>query len=343
MNALIPFLFAFFAAYLSTPLLKKIAIKFNVVDIPDHRKIHGNPVPLLGGLAVYIAVITGLLFDLTVLRLMSGILAGGTIILLIGLVDDVRGLSAPVKLAWQFIAVSIMIYLGVRISFLPNNLIGDTGEVVLTLIWVTGITNAVNYLDGIDGLAAGSAAVSALFFAIISYLTNQPHIGFIALILIAGCLGFLPHNFKKAKIFLGDAGSTFIGFMLAGIAVSGNWAEDNVVSLSIPVLILGVPIFDMTFTTIMRIREKKISTVVEWLNYGGKDHFHHRLIDLGLHPAGAVFFIYFVIIALGISAVIISNAKGTFEGIWAILQAAIIFGAIAVLMVIGGRRRSGWG
>ncbi len=342
MNPLVIFLISLLAAYFSTPLFKKIAVRFNVMDIPDHRKIHDNPTALLGGLAVYVAVITGLAFDFTALRHISGILAGGTIILIIGLADDVWGLSAPVKLAGQLIAALIMIYLGVRISFFPNTWTGYTGEVILTLIWITGITNAVNYLDGIDGLAAGSTAISSAFFVIISYITGQALTGTMALILLAACLGFLPHNFRQARIFLGDAGSTFLGFMLAGIAITGNWAEDNILRLSIPILVLGVPIFDMTFTTIMRIREKKVRTVIEWLKYGGNDHFHHRLVSLGLHPSGAVFFIWFIAVALGISAIIITYSSVTVEGIWAIMQAVVIFGVIAVLMIVGARRRSNW-
>ncbi|NOZ70102.1 MAG: undecaprenyl/decaprenyl-phosphate alpha-N-acetylglucosaminyl 1-phosphate transferase, partial [Deferribacteres bacterium] len=260
MDPVIPFLLSLPAAYLSTFLFKRLALLCGIMDVPDHRKIHRAPMPLLGGLAVYLAVILGVSFDPAVLRHISGILAGATVILIIGLVDDARGLSAPVKLSGQLIAAAIMIYSGVRISFFPDTWAGYAGEVLLTLVWVAGITNAVNYLDGIDGLAAGSTAISAVFFVIVSYITDQPLTGMAALILFAGCMGFLPHNFKRAGIFLGDAGSTFLGFMLAGIAIAGNWAEDNMLRLSIPVLILGVPIFDMTFTTVMRIREKKVGT-----------------------------------------------------------------------------------
>lgn len=341
MQLLLIFLFSFLTAYFSTPLFKKLALKFNILDTPDHRKIHKEPTPLLGGLAIYISVILGLVFNFLNLGFLSGIVIGATIILIIGLIDDIRGLSAQARLIGQTIAALIMISFGIRFSFLPNNLWGNTGEIILTLIWTIGITNALNYLDGIDGLAAGIAAISAFFFSIISYQSNQPGVGLIGLILIASCLGFFPHNFKKAKIFLGDAGSTFIGFTLAGIAIIGNWAEDNVIKLVIPILILGVPIFDMVFTTIMRIKEEKISTLTEWLKYGGKDHFHHRLVDLGLHPKGAMIFICFINVSFGISAIMVNNEKAI-VGFWAILQASIIFAGIAVLMVVGKRRRSGW-
>ncbi|MFC1576511.1 MraY family glycosyltransferase, partial [Candidatus Omnitrophota bacterium] len=160
-----------------------------------------------------------------------------------------------------------------------------------------------------------------------------------ALILLGGCLGFLPHNFKHAKIFLGDAGSTFLGFMLAGIGVMGNWAEDNFVRVCVPILILGVPIFDMTFTTIMRIKEKKVKSVVEWLRYAGKDHFHHYLVELGLKPAGSVFFIWAVTFMLGLSAVMLGNDRA-WEGLFTLVQAGIIFVIIGVLIVMGKRMRN---
>lgn len=331
---------SFLTVYFSTPLFKRLAIKFNILDIPNHRKIHKEPTPLLGGLAVYIGVILGLMFNFANLRFLLGIVIGATLILIIGLIDDIKGLSARLRLIGQSIAALIIISFGTRLSFLPNNLWGNIGEIILTLIWIVGITNALNYLDGVDGLATGTAAISALFFSIISYQTNQPGIGLAGFVLMASCLGFLPHNFKKAKIFLGDAGSTFIGFTLAGIAVEGNWAEDNIIKLTVPILILGVPIFDMVFTTIMRIKEEKINTIIEWLKYGGKDHFHHRLIDLGLHPTGTILFIYFISISFGINAMMVSNEKAI-VGVLAILQASIIFAGIAVLMVIGkGRRKS---
>lgn len=336
MPLLLSALYCFVIVFLVTPLLKILALKFSILDIPNARKIHTEPTPLLGGLAVYAGVIFGLMFDFANLQFISGILIGATIVLVIGLIDDIIKLSAKVRIIFQVLAVLIMIRFGIRISFLPNNFWGNIGEIILTLIWTIGITNALNYLDGIDGLSAGIAGISALIFAIIAFQTHQSAITLTSIILAASCLGFLPHNFKRGKIFLGDAGSTFIGFMLAGISLIGNWAEDNVVKLVVPILILGVPIFDMVLTTIMRIKEKKISTVIEWLQYEGKDHFHHRLIDLGLRPLGAVLFIYFINISFGISAITVSNDRAIL-GLLSILQAAIIFAGIAVLMITSRR------
>jgi UDP-GlcNAc:undecaprenyl-phosphate GlcNAc-1-phosphate transferase len=339
-NPFVSFLCIFLVVYLSAPLFKSLAIKFNILDIPNHRKVHRQATPLLGGLVVYIGLILGLAFKLAYLRSFLPVLAGASIILIIGLIDDVRGLSARFRLVIQFFAALVIISFGVRLSFLPNNLWGDAGEIILSLIWVIGITNAFNYLDGIDGLAAGIAAIIALFFSIICYQTNQVGLGLVSIVLMASCLGFLPHNFKKTKIFLGSAGSTFIGFTLAAIAIMGTWAEDNIAKLAVPILILGVPIFDMVFTTVMRIRLQKVNTILQWLKYAGKDHFHHHLVDLGLNPVETAIFIYFVELSFCISAIMVSNEK-TIVGALSIFNASIIFAGIAVLMVIGKRKRKG--
>jgi len=341
MNNFLVFLFSFLIVYSSTPLMRKIAVDLKILDLPSRRKIHKRAMPLLGGLAIYLGFILGLLFDLKGFYRYLPILIGATLILIVGLVHDIKGLSAQFRLFCQLLAALAVIGSGMRISFLPAGLWGDASEIILTLIWIVGVTNAFNYLDGMDGLAAGSAVVNLFCFAFILYVSGQAALGRVAILLAAGCLGFLPYNLKRAKIFLGDAGSMFLGFNLAGIALIGNWAQDNIVKISIPVLILGVPIFDMIFTTIMRIREAKIKTMLEWLQYGGKDHFHHYLVDLGMQPLGAVVFIYFVTLSLGISAVMVSNDRA-FEAFLTLTQASIIFGIIAALIVVGRRHRSGW-
>lgn len=333
MNLTAP-LISFVAVYLSTPIFRKIAQKVKALDIPNHRKVHKSPIPLLGGIAVYLGVALGLWLNFNQSSSFLGVFLAATLILITGLIDDMMGLSVQIRLAVQFLAALILIGLGLKLSFLPNNLWGNAGEIILTFIWVIGITNALNNLDGIDGLASGSAAISSFFFAFISYRMNQPQLGMICLILGASCLGFLPHNFSRNKIFLGDAGSNFIGFTLASVALTGDWAKDSVVRISVPVLILAVPIFDMIFTSVMRVKEEKVRSVLEWLKYGGKDHLHHRLVDLGLSPAGAVVFIYFVTFSFGISALIVSRARA-FVGVLSILQAGIILTGIAVLSVVG--------
>jgi UDP-GlcNAc:undecaprenyl-phosphate GlcNAc-1-phosphate transferase len=340
MNHYLIFIISFLVTYSTLPLFRKLALKLGILDFPNHRKIHKQPTPLLGGVAIYVGVIVALLFSLKNLYFYLPLLIGGTIILVVGLIDDIRNLSASFRLLCQFVVASIVIGLGLQVSFLPRNLWGDIGEIIVTLLWIIGVTNIYNYLDGLDGLAAGSAVVNLFCFAIILYTTGQHPLGLLAIILIAACLGFIPYNFRKAKIFLGDAGSTFLGFILACIGLMGNWAEDGIAKISIPVLILGVPIFDMIFTTIMRIKEVKIKTFIEWLEYGAKDHFHHYLLALGLPPLGAVIFIYFITLSLGISAIMVSN-DSAIEALLTLLQASIIFGVIATLIIVGkGKRNS---
>ncbi|MFH1683778.1 MAG: MraY family glycosyltransferase [Candidatus Margulisiibacteriota bacterium] len=341
MHPAIIVLFSFLAAYFSTFLFRAIAVKFNILDIPNQRKIHKESTPLLGGLAVFLGVLFVLFFRIIDDRSFFVVFGAAAIILIVGLIDDMKNLSVRFRLITQIIAVSILIYFGIKVTFLPNNIFGNTGEILITFLWVIGITNAVNCLDGIDGLASGTAAIGAFFFALISYQADQIGLALISIILAVSCLGFLPHNLGKKKIFLGDAGSNFIGFMLASIALLGNWGGDNIVRLTIPVLIMAVPIFDMIFTTVMRVKEEKVTNIAEWMKYGGKDHFHHCLVDLGLKPRYAVIFVYFVAISFGLSAAMISG-ESALAGILSLAQACIIFAGIATLVVIGKRRRTGW-
>lgn len=343
MGTLTVAILTFCVTYLLMPLFRKLAFKFNIVDEPGGRKVHNATTPLLGGLAIYICFLIGLLANWDKYSFFMPIFFASTFILVLGIIDDIKQLSAQFRFFVELIVVLALILLNndIRVSFLPNTPWGNVVEIIVTVFWIVGVTNAYNYLDGLDGLAAGSAVVNLGCFAVILYATGQYVFTSIAVVLIAACAGFLPHNFRKEKIFLGDAGSTFLGFNLACIALIGNWAGDNIVKIFIPVLILGVPIFDMIFTTIMRIKESKIKTLLEWLRYGGKDHFHHYLVDIGLHPVGAVLFIYCITLSLGLSAIMVAN-DSAIEAYLTLSQGSIIFAIIAVLIVVGKRRRTGW-
>jgi len=337
----ISFLVVLLVTYLFTFTVRRIAVALDIVDRPSKRKVHREPVPLLGGLAIYFGLFLGMLLNFGTFKANLALFLGASLVLFIGLIDDVKGLSAKLRFVVQLIAGLIVVLSGVRISFLPPGTFGNLAEMVITLIWLVGVTNAFNYLDGLDGLACGSAIINSFYFSLILFISSQTNLSLFSLFLFAACLGFLPHNFKKAKIFLGDAGSTFLGFMLAGIGVAGNWAGDNIIKVAVPILILGVPIFDMVFTTVMRIKEEKIKTIIEWLEYGGRDHFHHYLVYLGFPPVGAVLTIWAFTFYLGLSAVMLGNDKA-WEGLLTVLQASIIFAIIGVLIVVGKRRRSGW-
>lgn len=336
MNHYLVFIISFLVAFISTPLFKKLAEKLAILDLPGRRKIHKISTPLLGGVAIYVAVVAGLCLNFKNLYLFWPILLGATAVLILGLIDDIKGLSAQLRLVCQLLIALTMVGFGIHVDFMPHTFFGHFGEILVTIIWILGVTNAFNYLDGLDGLASGSAVINLSYFTVILYTTRQYSLALLCLILSAACLGFIPHNFKRAKIFLGDAGSTFLGFTLACVALAGNWAEDNIVKISIPILILGVPIFDMIFTTIIRIKEVKVKTLLEWLQYGGKDHFHHYLVNLGLRPVGAVVFIYFITISLGLSAIMVSN-DSALEALLTLIQASIIFGVIATLIMLGKR------
>jgi len=338
MNTLFTCLIAFLGTYLTVPLFRFVAVRYGIVDLPGRRKIHKSATPLLGGVTVYLGFLCGVFFNLRYIQSLVPVIIGASIILLVGLIDDIRKLSAQIRLVLQLAAATFVIVAGDRINFLPPGTGGTIIEVLLTYVWIIGVTNAYNYLDGMDGLAAGSLVVNASCFAVILFHSNQYFL-MVAVVALAGaCLGFLPFNLHNAKIFLGDAGSTLLGFVLASIAVIGNWAQDNFVKISIPILILGVPIFDMVFTTVMRIAEDKISSVADWLQYAGKDHFHHYLTDLGLPPLGAVLFIYATSLSLGLSAIMVSNDR-TPEALLSLAQAAIMLWIIAVLIVAGKRLR----
>jgi UDP-GlcNAc:undecaprenyl-phosphate/decaprenyl-phosphate GlcNAc-1-phosphate transferase len=339
----ISFLITLIVTAAAIPILINLAFRFNILDLPDGgRKVHRVATPLLGGIGIYIGVIAGLLSHPSSLYTVFPIFVGGTFIMILGFIDDVKHLSARLRLACQFLIAFGIVACGYRMEFLSNKPFGDVVEIFLTFIWLIGVTNAYNYLDGLDGLCAGSAAINFIVFSIILYATSQYTLGLLTIVMAAACIGFLPYNFRKRKkMFLGDAGSTFLGFMLATIALAGNWAEGSRVRLMVPILVLGVPIFDMMFTTILRIRDGKVKTFVEWLKYAGKDHFHHYLVEIGLKPRWAVIFIYALTITLGISAVMVSRGS-TVTACLTLLQSAIIFWIIATLIVVGRRRCSGW-
>jgi UDP-GlcNAc:undecaprenyl-phosphate/decaprenyl-phosphate GlcNAc-1-phosphate transferase len=214
---------------------------------------------------------------------------------------------------------------------------------LLTLLWFLTVTNALQFLDGMDGLAAGLGAVAALFFSVAALETNQHYLMFLAAPLVGACLGFLPYNFRPgrpATIFLGDAGASFIGFTLAGLAVMGEWADnDPIVALLTPVLILAVPLFDIAFVGIVRVVTGKVHTLGEWLAYTGKDHIHHRFEALGLRRTETVLLLYFMAATLGLSALMLKDATKQ-EAVLVLTQTACVLAIIAILEGVGrGRGR----
>lgn len=322
------FTFSFLASVSLTPAFRALARRYQILDIPDERKAHHHPTPLLGGVAIYVGFVASILLNNIIDHQIVAILLSATFVMLTSLIDDIKKLSAAFKLLIQILATGIIIASGIRIILLPQNVLGSAINYFLTVVWVVGITNAMNFLDGLDGLAVGLGAIIAFFLGVVAFQTDQPSLGWFAIAMLGSCLGFLPFNFRirqPATIFLGDAGSTFIGFTLACLAIKGEWAIENpIVSLSAPILIFGVPIFDITHTTIRRIVTAKVTTIYSWIAYEGNDHIHHRMERLFQSKKKSVLLIYSMSACLGISAVVLRNAR-TIDAVLIMLQVIIAF------------------
>jgi UDP-GlcNAc:undecaprenyl-phosphate GlcNAc-1-phosphate transferase len=225
---------------------------------------------------------------------------------------------------------------GIILKVLPVGLgwFSTIGNPLLTLIWVVGITNAMNFFDGMDGLAGGLGAIIAFFLGIVAFQTDQPFLGWVSVAMMGSCMGFVPYNFRfngKALVFLGDAGSTVIGFVLACIAVYGNWSDNSpVVALASPLLIFWVLIFDMVHISVERIASGKVLSLRQWIEYVGQDHLHHRIARALGGKKRSVLFIYLMVICLGTSAVLLRNA-GALDALILVFQALILVALVTIL------------
>jgi UDP-GlcNAc:undecaprenyl-phosphate GlcNAc-1-phosphate transferase len=334
---------AFALALVGVPVVRSFARWWGVLDAPAARKVHPVATPLLGGAAVYAAFAATVLFNFTFSLQLKGVALGATIIVAVGLLDDVFDVPARWKLVGQVAAVAVAMTYGVVLDTVPTSWPGSTAvNLLLTLLWFLAVTNALQFLDGMDGLAAGLGAIAALFFSLAALQTNQPYLMFLAAPLVGACLGFLPYNFRfgrPATIFLGDAGASFIGFTLAGLAVMGEWAENDFIGLLTPVLILAVPLFDIAFVGTVRVVTGKVHSVGEWLAYTAKDHIHHRFESLGLTRTETVLLILFIAATLGLSAMLLKDAT-KHEAALVLIQAGCVLAIIAVLEGIArGRGR----
>lgn len=300
-----------------TPMARRLAFRTNMVDRPGGRKFHANPTPLLGGLAIYAAVIGALLIfgDHFYVGEVAAIIIGATLISTLGFWDDRVSLPPWAKLLGQTIPVAVLVVAGVRISLFPSPLL----NIAATFLWVLFITNAVNFLDNMDGLTAGVAAVASAFFVLLAALSGQYLVGVLAAALLGACLGFLVYNFNPASIFMGDTGSLFIGFLLAVVGIKLRFpANVPAVTWMIPPLVLGIPILDTTLVIISRLRRG-----LNPLTTAGKDHLSHRLVYLGLTRREAVMAIYLIGGVFGMIAIFVS-------------QASIVEGAIVITSVLLG-------
>ncbi len=316
-----------------TPLVMRLAFRCAALDYPASRKVHTAPTPLLGGLAVFVAFVVSILANSILDLQVIAILIGASFLVLTGVLDDLRGVPAACKLAAQLAAVVVVMASGVLLTLPPLSGFGTVMNAVLTAIWILGITNAMNFFDGMDGLATGLGIITASFLGLVAVQTFQPFLGWFAAALVGSCLGFFPFNFRwrrSAAIFLGDTGSTFLGFVLASLAVKGEWAENGILDLAAPILIFWVFIFDMTHITITRISTGKVHSFHEWIAYVGKDHLHHRLDALLHNHRKTVLLIFLLSTAMGLGAIALRNAR-VVDALILTLQAVIIVLIVSVL------------
>ncbi|NSL51762.1 glycosyltransferase family 4 protein [Calidifontibacillus erzurumensis] len=297
----------FLASIGLTPIVKKLAISIGAVDKPNHRKVHQRIMPRLGGLAIFISMVIGFLIARPVDDEIStwAILIGATIIVITGILDDRFEISPKLKLLGQILAASVVIYGGVQVPIinLPFEVTINLGyfSIPFTLLWIVGITNAINLIDGLDGLAAGVSSIVLITIASMALFMGNMFAVVISVILLASTLGFLIYNFHPAKIFMGDTGALLLGFMISVISILG-FKSIAVYSLLLPVIILGVPISDTFYAIIRRIVNKKP------LSAPDKSHLHHCLLRLGFSHRQTVLIIYAMSAFFGIAAIVLSRS-----------------------------------
>ncbi|MHB8829868.1 MAG: MraY family glycosyltransferase, partial [Syntrophales bacterium] len=312
-------------------------------DNPGGRKIHSRVTPLLGGVAIIVSFISALAANMILDKAEMAIIAGGVIVSLVSLADDWRNVRAAHKLAVQLVVVIVLIRFGIILDLFPIHAAwGYFLNAVFSILWIVGLTNAMNFIDGMDGLATGVSMVISLFLAVVAYQTNQPFMGWIALAMLGSCIGFFPFNFgmkRQALIFLGDTGSTFLGFVLSALAIKADWADNNpIVSFATPILIFWILIYDMAYISIERIVSGKVNNFHEWIDYVGTDHIHHRIFAIFKDKRKTVFFILFLCATLGINAIILRNAR-TIDGILTVVQALLITVIVSILEHYGKKDR----
>jgi len=316
---------ALVCAMLMTPIVRRLAMRIGIVDAPSHRKIHSAPVPLLGGAAIYVAFITALLLfgDLFYVRESVAILLAATLVSLFGLADDRWVLHAYPKLLGQAAAAGILLLGGVQVQLFAQAWLNQ----LVTLLWIIGMTNALNLLDNMDGLSSGVATVCAAFFLLLAAQSGQILVSALAAALIGACIGFLRYNLNPATIFMGDTGSLFIGLVLAVIGIKLRFpANSVVVTWMVPVCVLAFPITDTLLVTISRLRRHKNP-----LTHGGKDHVSHRLVHLGLTRREAVLTCYLLAGVGGMIATFVATAQPREAYAAALILAGMALSFIAYL------------
>lgn len=327
---LLTLLLAGVVSLLLTPVVKTLSIKIGAVDVPkDARRMHDHPIPRLGGLAIFFGFMVAVLLFVPLDRAKQGMLLGAVIIVILGIFDDIHALPAKLKFVVQIVAALVATLMGNRIERLTNpNIFSDNPlwelgwlSIPVTVIWIVAITNAVNLIDGLDGLACGVSTISSITMLVIALLVSEMDVALVMAALAGACIGFLPYNFNPAKIFMGDTGATFLGFIMATMSVQGMFKMYNIISFAVPFLMLGLPIFDVCFAVVRRISKGQSPMAPD------RSHVHHKLIDMGMSQKQAVGTLYVISAILGLSAVVLTTSGA--------LKAMLVLVALAIAALIG--------
>ncbi len=342
---------AFLVSFLVTPVVRRIALKAGVLDIPDNdRRIHKFPIAKMGGIAIAVGFFVVLLLNFIlkqfgIVKLLPpnqqliGLVVGLLLIMVMGFLDDLFEIHSIIKFIFQFAAAGVVILSGTQISsftnpFMPTGWItlDPIVSIILTLIWIVGITNAINFIDGMDGLAGGVSAISLLSIFVISIIMGTPDMLRVSVLVVAlagAILGFLPYNINPAKIFMTDIGSNFIGFALAVISIQGALKSYAAVALAIPILAFGIPLFDVAFAIVRRVKHKRKITDPD------RGHLHHRLLDLGFSQKQVVFILYLVSAIMGGLAIVFIMFMNKRTSAMDSVGTIILIVVVSILLTIG--------
>lgn len=358
---LIVFLEAFGISVILVPAIIRIALKWKVVDHPGERKVHHKPKPLLGGAAIFWSFILVIVGNLVLLHFLGNtewvqsrfplfnrwrpllshvvpklvlILSGGCFMHLFGILDDFfkEKMTYLPKFIVQIVIAFVVALLGIRVDFMPHPAL----DILVTVLWIVGITNSFNLLDNMDGLTGGVSAICGVILFYIALLQGQIFFAFILAALAGSCLGFLIFNFNPSKIFMGDGGSLFLGFIFGTLTVTGSYvvpSSGSLMPVAIPVLVLSIPLYDTFSVIFIRWRENRPLFV------GDKKHFSHRLVEIGMSHKNAVLFIYLVCLCVGIPAILLPYLSVA-ASLLVLFQAVIIYALITILIAIGRQNQA---
>ncbi|MBR5261042.1 MAG: undecaprenyl/decaprenyl-phosphate alpha-N-acetylglucosaminyl 1-phosphate transferase [Oscillospiraceae bacterium] len=313
LELLLALVVAFALSFAATPIVKSFARIVGAMDVPkDSRRMHKNPIPRMGGLAIFIGFLLSTVLFCDITKQMQGILIGAVIIVAAGAIDDIVSLNAWVKLGLQVIAAVVAVGYDVVIEVFLNPVIFGKGDfelgilaVPVTVVWIVAVTNAVNLIDGLDGLACGVSTISSVTMLVVAMIVSEPNVAIVLAALAGGCIGFIPYNINPAKIFMGDTGSQLLGYVLATVSVVGLFKFYALFTFAVPLLALAFPILDTAFAIVRRVLKGQSPF------HPDRGHLHHRLIDMGFTQKQAVAVLYAISTVMGLVAMVVATTGTT--------------------------------